>query len=175
MAKRARLIWVVIGALGAAAAGGGYWYITAEARRYHFELGREAKQAVQAGDLARAEASARELLEMASTRSRDWNYGNALHHAHLVLGRVALGRGDVAGARRHLLQAGRTPGSPQLNSFGPSMALARELLRKGARKPVLEYLELCGSFWEPGKEKLARWKGAVASGAVPDFGANTLF
>ena len=60
----------------------------------------------------------------------DWNYGNALHKGNIVLGRIALERGDIAGAKEHLLAAGQTPGSPQVGSFGPNTTLAKELLEK---------------------------------------------
>jgi len=56
-------------------------------------------------------------------------------------GRSALHGGHLEGARSCLLAAGHTPGSPQLNSFGPSMSFAREMLEAGEREPVLEYLK----------------------------------
>jgi len=38
-----------------------------------------------------------------------------------------LKEGKVEDAKHYLLEAGKTPGSPQLNSFGPDMSLAEEL------------------------------------------------
>lgn len=42
-------------------------------------------------------------------------------------------------------------GSPQLKSFGPSMGLAKELVRDGEKEAVIEYLKLCAQFWESGR------------------------
>ena len=97
-----------------------------------------------------ASARAVQLLQLAEAEPNNWNYGNALHKAHLMLGRVALVRGDINTAESELLAAGRVPGSPQLASFGPNMQLAFELLQAGRREAVLEYFRLCGDFWEMG-------------------------
>lgn len=86
------------------------------------------KRAIEHGEHERATRFATQLLEIAQTFPNDWNYGNAIHHGHLVLGRVALAVGDLETARSDLLAAGRTPGSPQLNSFGPNMRLAKDVL-----------------------------------------------
>jgi hypothetical protein len=106
----------------------------------------------------------------------NWNYGNALHKAHLVLGQIALNAGDMDEAKRQLLKAGKTPGSPQLNTFGPNMVLAKNLLEKKETDAVLKYFELCAEFWKDknGKSdgKLDEWKTAVKAGETPDFGAN---
>lgn len=59
-----------------------------------------------------------------------------------------------------------------MNSFGPNMLLAKELLEKGERETVLEYFKLCGKFWDLGEEKLAEWSELVKQGKTPDFGAN---
>jgi hypothetical protein len=83
--------------------------------------------------------------------------------------------GDTEGAKKFLLEAGRTPGSPQLDSFGPNMTLAKELLGKGERSAVLEYFGLCGKFWKMGGDKLREWGALVKDGLVPDFGANLLY
>jgi hypothetical protein len=85
---------------------------------------------------------------------------------------VALADGKLDEAKLHLLEAGKTPGSPQLNSFGPSMALAGDLLKKGEKAAVLSYFDLCRTFWKLGSSKLDEWTAAVNSGASPDFGAN---
>ena len=133
------------------------------------------KRAVDHDENDRATALAEELLVLASRYPNDWNFGNAVHHAHLVLGRVALATNDLAEARAQLLAAGETPGSPQLNSFGPNMRLAQELLRRGDRDAVLAYFDLCRRFWELGKDTLAEWTAVVLQGQEPNFGPNVRY
>ncbi len=123
--------------------------------------------ALEAGDAAKARGYAEEMLKSASQEG--WN-GNLIHHGHLVLGRLALRGGDTKTAQEHLLAAGKTQGSPQLNSFGPNMTLAKELLEKGERQAVLEYFKLCGAFWK--KSDLEAWAREVRAGKIPEFGAN---
>ena len=43
--------------------------------------------------------------------------------------------GDSLAAGKYLVEAAHTPGSPQLNSFGPNVTLAKELLEMGLRRP----------------------------------------
>jgi len=62
-----------------------------------------------------------------------------------------------------------------MNSFGPNLSLARDLLAKGDQQIVLEYLELCRKFWKLDHGKLDLWKKDVEEGRVPDFGANLVF
>ena len=131
--------------------------------------------ALAAGESGKAKTYSLSLLEQAAAMRNNWNYGNALHVANLVLGRMALSSGDVAEAVRLLLEAGRTPGSPQLNSFGPNMLLAKELLAKGEREAVVQYFDLCANFWKDREGKLARWKAAVRNGGEPEFGANLAY
>jgi tetratricopeptide (TPR) repeat protein len=139
------------------------------------ELGHVADEAYEAGDFAKAEQYASEVLQLAPQFKNDWNYGNALHMGNIVLGRVALQRGDVSGAKQYLLAAGATPGSPQLDSFGPNMTLAKELLEKGERDTVLAYLQSCSKFWEMGDGQLQAWAATVKGGGIPDFGANLVY
>jgi len=103
---------------------------------------------------------------------KSWDHGNAIHHGNLILGRLALRRGELDKAKQHLLAAGRTPGSPQLDSFGPNMTLALELIEKGERQAVLEYFELCARFWKLDRGQLKAWAATVKGGGTPDFGAN---
>jgi hypothetical protein len=128
--------------------------------------------AFEAGDFVKAGAYATQLLAEAEASSRNWNYGNALHEAHTVLGRIAVVEGRFGDAATHLLAAGNTPGSPQLDSFGPNMALARDLLERGQTEPVLTYFEQCRKFWKFGGERLDTWTVLVRGGRVPEFGAN---
>jgi tetratricopeptide (TPR) repeat protein len=134
-----------------------------------------AQNAYNAGDLNKAENYAKELLLMAPKYQKDWNYGNAIHKANIVLGRIALAKGDIEAAKKYLIEAGKTPGSPQLNSFGPNMTLAKELLEKKETQAVLNYFELCGKFWKMGNEKLKEWSELVRNGKIPDFGGNLLY
>jgi len=140
-----------------------------------YALGDLANSALEAGDISKAEQYANELLQDAPKFQTDWNYGNALHRGNIILGRIALQRGDIAGAKSRLLAAGETPGSPQLDSFGPNMTLAKELLQKGERDTVLSYLQSCAKFWKMGVDKLQGWIATIKGGGTPDFSANPLY
>jgi len=116
---------------------------------------------------------AKEYAEkMLSQNSPGWNYGNNIHHGNIILGRIALTLDDLEEAKKRLINAGKTPGSPQLNSFGPNMTLAKELLQKGEKDVVLKYLDLCSKFWKSGKDRLHKWSVVVKDGKIPDFGPN---
>ncbi len=139
-----------------------------------------ARAALEAGRLPAARKHAAEALA-ANTDSRSWNYGNVIHEMNQLLGRAALREGKMAEARRALLAAGATAGSPQLNSFGPQLILARELLAKGEKVVVVEYLDLVGRFWarhdpkrpdqRSGVEEktalLTKWKAEIRAGKIP--------
>ena len=134
-----------------------------------------ATAAFEAEDTTKAEQYALELLQLAQQFKNSWNYGNAVHKGRIVLGRIALRRGDIPGAKDHLLAAGETPGSPQLDSFGPNMTLAKELLEKDEREVVLTYLQSCAKFWKMGGDQLQGWIASVKGGGMPDFGGNLLY
>ena len=130
---------------------------------------------VDSGSLEKAEQFANETLKISEKYKKDWNYGNAIHKGHLTLGRVALRRNNIEEAKKQLLLAGKTPGSPQLDSFGPNMVLANELLEKGEKETVLQYLELCEVFWDMHMGKLEIWKDKISKGEDPNFGTNLLY
>jgi len=134
-----------------------------------------ALRAFDRGDYSGATTLATELLTLAERYRGDWFYGNAVHHGHLILGRVALASGNAAMARRELLAAGRTPGSPQLDSWGPNMELALEMIRTGEHEAVLEYFELCRAFWGMGHARLDAWASLVADRREPEFGGNLFY
>jgi tetratricopeptide (TPR) repeat protein len=128
--------------------------------------------AFDAGDLQKARAYAERLLREATSQQGGWNYGNAVHKGNLILGRIAAAEGRLADAVTFLRAAGETPGSPQLNSFGPNMTLAKDLLERGERDAVLAYFEACRVFWKMGGSRLDSWIQDVQAGSVPNFGAN---
>ena len=128
-----------------------------------------AKAAFAADQLDKARQYAELMLQ---NTEAGWNYGNRVHHGHLVLGRIALREGNIEEAKSRLLTAGNTPGSPQLNSFGPNMTLAKTFLEIGERDVVLEYFELCSKFWKMHRGRLQEWGVLTEAGRIPDFGAN---
>ena len=119
---------------------------------------------------------AREYAEsMLGGHRQGWNVGNRIHYGNLTLGRLALLEGAVEEAKSRLIAAGETSGSPQLNSFGPDMTLAQELLERGEFEVVLRYFSLCSEFWELGQEELQAWTARVEKGGMPDFSMNLNF
>ncbi len=118
---------------------------------------------------------AKQSLAEAVSYPDDWNHGNAVHHGNSVLGLCALQQGDAELAAEFLIKAGKTPGSPQLDSFAPNMLLAKALLEKGGKDVALEYFGLCRKFWEMGADRLDRWTKDVNAGNVPEFGGNLAY
>jgi tetratricopeptide (TPR) repeat protein len=134
-----------------------------------YRLDDVAEVALEAAEFDKAGAYSQELLDTAPNYESNWNYGNAIHNGNLILGRIALQSPDLQRAGEYLLKAGETPGSPQLDSFGPDMSLAKELLETGQRSVVIKYFDLCARFWESGQDRLRRWRVDVEQGRVPDF------
>jgi len=85
-----------------------------------------------------------------------------------------MSKNKIEVAKRHLLDAAKTPGSPVLDSFGPSMTLANELLKKGERDVVIEYFHLCSKFWKSGRDRLENWQATVEQGGTPKFGRSLI-
>lgn len=140
-----------------------------------YALNDAAKESFEVGKIEEARKYAKDLLTLSEKFPNDWNYGNAIQDGNLVLGRIALKDGRTEEAKQFLLKAGKSPGSPQMDSFGPNMSLARDLVEKGERDVVLEYFQLCGVFWKMGHEQLDQWTKDVKAGKTPDFGANLVY
>jgi hypothetical protein len=142
-----------------------------------------AAAAVDAHELDTAARYAGELLARAERSQQQPNawpphpatidalYAEPLFYGHTALGRVAIAKGDIPSAERHLLLAAETPGSPELRSFGPTMVLAQELLDQGRVQPVLEYLRRCQRFWHADNGRLARWIEEIEKGERPHLRA----
>jgi hypothetical protein len=146
---------------------------TEETRFY--ALDGAAKESFNAGNIEEARKDATELLTLAPKYQGNWNYGNAIQDGNVVLGRIAVKEGKMDEAQQHLLAAGNSPGSPQMNSFGPNMSLAKDLLEKGDTDTPLQYFDLCRKFWTMDYGKLNDWSNEVKAGKVPDFGANLVY
>jgi len=137
-----------------------------------YELPDLGKRAFNAGEIDKAQSYAKELLRMAQQYRKDWNYGNAIFYGNFVLGRISVRQGDFTTAGQYLVSAGATPGSPQLESFGPNMTLAKELVEKNQSDVVLRYLVQCKRFWKMDDGKLEEWSALIRGGEKPDFSDN---
>lgn len=164
----------VVSGKGAAmhAGGRGLPYAAGGARRWASDRpkAKAAKESFNAGKLSEAARLAREIL--AGDRSPNDN-GGPFHDAHMVLGRIAVREGRVDEAVASLLAAARgNRGDPGMDSFGPNMSLAKDLLEQGRQEAVLQYFELCRGFWKHGPKRLDQWTAAIKAGTPPDFGPN---
>ncbi|MFK7778177.1 MAG: hypothetical protein QM501_08660 [Gimesia sp.] len=118
--------------------------------------------------VAQETTKAREYAElMLSKDDSHENRGNNIHDGNITLGKIAIAAGDVETAKSSLINAGKTPGSPPLDSFGPDMALAKELLKHGEKDAVLEYLRLCSTFWKSGRDRLVSWIEMIQNDQTP--------
>jgi hypothetical protein len=133
--------------------------------------------ALEVNDVTKAQSCAERMLAKAEALKEEPHgvSGDDLNKAHNFVGRVALRKGDLKKAKQELLAAGNVPCDGTLTSFGPNMALAKDLLEIGEREVVLQYFELCEKFWPYDSRQLAAWKLAVQKGEVPQFGANLIY
>lgn len=130
-----------------------------------------ATSALDDGNTEKAKTYAQTVVtEPETTMKNCGHYGRAIHYGNLVLGHIALASGNIAEAKLRLIAAGKPPGAPRLNSFGPNMSLARELLEIDERAVVIEYLDLCTKFWKDESGDLHIWKALLEGEGYPDLG-----
>ena len=140
------------------------------ARLNHFySLDDRMTAAYTANNFDEAKALANEYLELAAVYRCNWNYGNAIHDANKTLGWVSLKSGDLNAAAEYLVRAGKSTGSPQLDSFGPDLDLANALLKLGKVDAVRTYLTDIKSFWETNGDTLDRWLAEIERGETPEL------
>jgi tetratricopeptide (TPR) repeat protein len=134
-----------------------------------------AKSFLKAKKYVEAKKYAEQLLELSNANRNNENiYGPGIYNSHIILGRLELLNGNSEKAIYHLFEAEKTPGHPVLASFGPDMSLAKDLLEKGYKEPVVEFLTGCKRFWTYDDGKLDRWINEVNQGRMPDFGMNLI-
>lgn len=144
----------------------GKQFISTRLARF-YQLGGDVPDAYERGDDAELTKRANEFLELAAVYRCNWNYGNAIHDANRYLGLAALRAGNLEEAGRFLVLAGKTTGSPQLDSFGPELDLANQLLRRGKTETVTEYLRDVKRFWKMDDGEVDRWLAAISKGETP--------
>lgn len=140
--------------------------VTPQLRKF-YEVGRQLDKLVEAKRFDSAKSIAEEYLAAAENYKCNWNYGNAIHDANSALGMYELTLGNVDAAKSRLLAAGKSLGSPQLNSFGPELYLADALLKRGASKEVIEYLRGVNRFWKLDHGVVAAWLSEIERGDRP--------
>jgi hypothetical protein len=94
----------------------------------------------EAGDDQAAARDARRLLDRVNASPNFVNLG------HVILGRVALARGDVAQAKADLMAS--LPPIPPTFSFEPNRTLAQDLVDFGERDIVVQFFERSREYWK---------------------------
>ncbi len=145
------------------------------AEKRFYALGAAAKESFIAGKIEDARKYAQELLGMLPDFKDNREYASAIHDGNIVLGRIAVREGRMDDARKFLIEAAQTPGTPQMMNYGPNMALAKDLLDKGEKDVVVDYLQLCRRFWSNDDGRLDRWTQEIKDGKTPDFGLNLTY
>lgn len=126
----------------------------------------------------RTRAFATELILDFGNDPDEFGYEEAAHKGNIVLGRIALAENDIEKAKEHLLIAIRAPlrsESPWLSDI--DLDLARELLAKGEKDAILEYVRLYLSLREREKETyykseisaLKSWQEQIKAGKIPSL------
>lgn len=146
-------------------------FVTPRLHRF-YTLEDQIDAAYQSKDHGKAQELAHEHLQLAAIYRCNWNYGNAIHNTNQILGLISLENGDIDAAAQFLLLAGKSTGSPQLNTFGPQLILANELLKQGRVAEVKTYLQDIKSFWEGDRGRVDAWLTALDKGDQPDLDRN---
>ena len=115
-----------------------------------------------------AATKARELLDLAARNRNDPLYGDAVFEANVILGKIALRRGDKKAAARDLLAAAGTPGSGRIRRGQFEMNLPRALVDWGERRPVAEFLERMAPKTVRSKQ-FQDWAAEILKGVNPDL------
>ncbi|MGD0511250.1 MAG: hypothetical protein ABSA33_05415 [Candidatus Micrarchaeaceae archaeon] len=132
------------------------------ARRLEF-LPQVAKLAFWAGDINKAEEYAAEAVRL-EPPGDPFSDGEATHDGNMVLGLVALQRGDIERAKVHLLESARANVTGAMRMTGPNLSLASELLQRNERDVVIRYLQECSRFWVVGRKALDAWIVKIRNG-----------
>ena len=143
-------------------------FVTARLSRF-YSLDDKIAEAYKANDFGQVKELAKGNLELASVYRCNWNFGNAIHNTNRVLGLVSLKNGDIDAASNYLLKAGKSTGSPQLNTFGPELDLANELLQLGKIDAVKSYLKDIKTFWEMNNGQVDAWLAEIEKGGRPQL------
>ena len=122
-----------------------------------------------AGVSMAAARDARKLLEMAAANPKAGNHDDLVQAGETMLGRVALDQGRSDEAKERLLESARGKDSGGLRSNGPKMTLAQDLLDSGDRDTVLQFLDLCRTFWKFDQGRIDHYEQLIRAQPKPDL------
>ena len=149
-----------------------------EAYKRVLELTRssESRKAL-AGDMAQSAFKVGNFTGAAQLAKMDLlnSDSSLIQRANTLLGRVALRSDDLASAERYLLDSARVQTPRYGFVFSPPMVLAKELLERGKRDVVLQYLENCLAIWPGGERTLQIWIDDIKANRTPNFGGSSTF
>ncbi|MCW8932385.1 MAG: hypothetical protein OQL19_19385 [Gammaproteobacteria bacterium] len=143
-------------------------YVSTRLNRF-YTLDEKLKTAYSASNFGTTKSLIKEYLELAKIYKCNWNYGNAIHDANRYLALMSLKNNDIDMAGTYLLRAGKSSGSPQLDSFGPDLDLANQLLKLGKRNEVITYLNDVKLFWEMNDGRIDSWLEQINNGEQPEL------
>ena len=86
-----------------------------------------------------------------------------------MLGRLAMAKGDAAGAKKLLIASVAMPEKYKTATLEPSMALAQEIYDSGDRATVLAYLEASRGVWKYDRGRIDRMIGFVKKAPMADL------
>lgn len=143
---------------------------------YFYSLSERLGRAVKAKDCPKMESLAGELLAIAPYYSSNWNYGNAIFDGHMALASCAVKEKKIDSAINHINEASKTPGSPQLSTFGPpyrDMSVLSDLLKEGRKKEVMVFLSNLKRFWDSefSQDYFDFWEKEIEQNRIPKFDA----
>ena len=137
------------------------------------------KTAYRLEKLDRAGQLATELVLDFGQSTTDTDYEEATHTGNIVLGLIALQKGDVPKAKDYLLIAIRAPLRGERSYLSKiDTELAKKLFEKGEKTVVAEYLKLCEglgnlknspAIYEDEIKALKTWQEQIKTGATPSF------
>jgi len=134
-----------------------------------YELDSLINKYYQKGDFIKAKKLTLEYLALAEHYKNNWNYGNAIHDANRMLGLMSYQKGEYDEAVLYLSKAGKSTGSPQLNTFGPELDLANLLLKQGKATEVKSYLLGIQTFWKMDNGIVEEWIEAIDTNEKPEL------
>lgn len=139
-----------------------------DSKQRFFDMPRASVAYYMLGFYNEARGIANEMKALPKAYSGTWNDGNLAYYSNWIFGMLALDAGKVETSKELLLLSGECGGSPQLNSFGPNMRLAKRLLERGEKETFLEFLDLIERFWKNGENWLTIWREVVEKNREPN-------